>query len=241
MGERKPRSKLIVALDVPTLEEAERWVILLKGRISLFKVGSVLFTAEGPSVVEMIRRQGGEVFLDLKFHDIPNTVAEACRVATRLGVSMLNLHIVSGKKVLQDAAKAVSEEASRQGLRKPYLLGVTLLTHLDKTSLSHFGWDLEGEMKEEVIHLATLAKEDGLDGVVCSPQEIRPVREALGKEFLIVTPGIRPAGSNLHDQKRVSRPKEAMTAGADYIVVGRPILESKAPLKTVEAILSEIA
>jgi len=233
-------SKLIVALDVPNLKEGETWVDLLRSRINIFKVGSTLFTATGPNVVEMIHKKGGEVFLDLKFHDIPNTVAEACRIATRLGVLMLNLHIVGGEKVLRETIFAVTEEASQKKLRKPLLLGVTLLTHLDKLTLSDLGWDLPGEVVEEVTHLAKIGKSAGLDGVVCSPQEIRSVREACGREFIIVTPGIRPVGSLLHDQKRVSSPKEAVLAGADYLVVGRPILESKDPLQMVASILEEI-
>lgn len=233
-------AKLIVALDVTDLKEAEGWVTLLRSRVSLFKVGSILFTKEGPRVIEMIRKKKGEVFLDLKFHDIPNTVSEACRVATRLGVLMVNLHMMGGEKMIQETVSAVTEEATLKKLRKPFLLGVTLLTHLDKESLAHLGWNLGGDIEQEVIHLAQIAKSTGLDGVICSPQEIRPVREACGEDFLIVTPGIRPVGSLLHDQKRVSPPKEAVAAGANYIVVGRPILESKDPLKMVETILEEI-
>ncbi len=240
MGNVPSDARLIVALDVPSLEEAEAWVDRLKDRIRYFKVGSVLFTAAGPKVIEMIRGKGGEIFLDLKYHDIPNTVASACRVAVNLGVWMLNVHVVSGRSVLRKTVEAVGDEASRKGIRKPILLGVTFLTHLDKDSISHFGWDLEGGMREEIIHLATLAQEDGLDGVVCSPQEIRAVREACGKDFVIVSPGIRPSGTAHHDQKRVSRPKEAVQAGADYLVIGRPILESKEPVKAAEAILKEM-
>ena len=235
-----PDSKLIVAIDVADFNEATEWVARLSPRVHLFKVGSVLFTKEGPRVIEMIRKKKGEVFLDLKFHDIPNTVSEACRVATRLGVWMTNLHIVGGEKVLEETVSAVKEEAALKKLRKPLLLGVTLLTHLDRSSLGYLGWDLPGEIEGEVVHLAKIAKSAGLDGAICSPQEIRPVREACGEEFVIVTPGIRPVGSLLHDQKRVSSPKEAVQAGADYIVVGRPVLESKDPLKMVESILEEI-
>ena len=235
-----PDSKLIVALDVADFKEAEEWVRRLSPRVNLFKVGSILFTKEGPRVIEMIRRKKGEVFLDLKFHDIPNTVSEACRVATRLGVWMTNLHIMGGEKVLAETVSAVKEEAALKKLRKPIVLGVTLLTHLDKQSLGSLGWEFPGEMDREVIRLAKLARSHGLDGVVCSPQEVRMVREACGKEFVIVTPGIRPAGARLHDQKRVSSPKEAIRAGADYIVVGRPILENEHPLEMVGAILEEI-
>ena len=146
-------SKLIVALDVSNLREAERWVDALRPHVTLFKVGSTLFTAVGPQVVEMIHQKKKDVFLDLKFHDIPNTVSDSCRVVARLGVLMMNLHIVGGNKVLKGAVAAVTEESSKIKSRKPILLGVTLLTHLDKDALSHFGWDLTGEMKEEVIRL----------------------------------------------------------------------------------------
>ena len=233
-------SKLIVALDVADCKEAEEWIDRLSPRVDTFKVGSILFTKEGPRVLEMIHRKKKEVFLDLKFHDIPNTVAEACRVATGLGVFMLNLHIVGGEKMIRETVSAVSEESSKRKLRKPLLLGVTLLTHLDKEALRDLGWALSGGLEAEVVHLAKMAQSSGLDGVVCSPQEIQPVRKACGKEFVIVTPGIRPVGSMLHDQKRVSSPKEAVQAGADYIVIGRPILESQNPLQMVDAILEEI-
>lgn len=232
-------AKLIVALDVPTFQDAERWVDLLRGEISIFKVGTILFTKEGPRVVEMVQRKKGEVFLDLKFHDIPNTVASASRVATDLGVFMMNLHIVSGGSVLKETVLAVTKEAAMKKIRKPLLLGVTLLTHLDGTALHELGWEVES-VEEKVLHLAQIAKRHGLDGVVCSPQEIRPLREAFGKDFLIVTPGIRLADSERDDQKRVGTSKEAVRQGADYLVVGRPILESKDPLKTVRSILKEI-
>lgn len=233
-------SKLIVALDVSDFKEAEEWVNRLSPRVATFKVGSILFTKEGPRVVEMIHRKKREVFLDLKFHDIPNTVSEACRTATRFGVLMLNLHVSGGEKMLRESVSAVSEESSKRKLRKPLLLGVTLLTHLDKEALSHLGWDFPGELEAGVVHLAKIAQSSGLEGVVCSPQEIQPVRQACGSRFVIVAPGIRPVGSLLHDQKRVSSPKEAVAAGADYIVVGRPILESPNPLQMVDAILEEI-
>ena len=233
-------SKLIVALDVQTLQDAKTWVEKLSPKVTLFKVGSILFTAAGPQVIDMIHEKKGEVFLDLKFHDIPNTVAGACRAATRLGVFMLNLHIVGGERVLRESVAAVTAEVSQRKLRKPFLLGVTLLTHLDREALHGLGWDLPGAMEEEVVHLARIASDSGLDGVVCAPPEIRPIRQALRKEFLIVTPGIRPLGTPLHDQTRVSEPKEAMKAGADYLVVGRPILESQNPLEMVDLILQEL-
>ncbi|MBI4436705.1 MAG: orotidine-5'-phosphate decarboxylase [Candidatus Omnitrophica bacterium] len=233
-------SKLIVALDVLTFQEAEEWVERLSPKVDLFKVGSTLFTAAGTPVIEMIRQKNKEVFLDLKFHDIPNTVVGACRAAVRLGVFMLTLHIMGGERVLRESVAAVTEEASQRKLRKSLLLGVTLLTHLGRETLGHLGWDLTGNMEEEVVHLARIASENGLDGVVCSPPEVHSVRQALRQDFLIVVPGIRPLGSPLHDQVRVSQPKEAIEAGADYLVVGRPILESQNPLEMVDLILKEI-
>jgi len=234
------RSKLIVALDVPTFEDAKKWVSLLSPQVKCFKVGSVLFTAEGPKVVEMIQKHKGNVFLDLKFHDIPNTVAAACRMATRMGVLMMNLHVVGGKDVLQKAVEAVQEESDKAKNKKPLLLGVTLLTHLNALALQEVGWEIAGSMEEKVVFLAERAKENGLDGVVCSPQEIAPVKTSCGEAFVVVSPGIRPVGSLLHDQTRISSPQEAVKAGADYLVVGRPILESKAPLQMVEEIFKEI-
>ncbi|MFH1857910.1 MAG: orotidine-5'-phosphate decarboxylase [Candidatus Omnitrophota bacterium] len=237
---KKPESRLIAALDVASFQEAERWVGILCPRLTHFKVGSILFTAAGPDVLEMIRRKGGEVFLDLKFHDIPNTVASACRAATRPGVFMMNLHIVGGGAVLREAAASVREEAAQKKLRKPILLGVTVLTHLDKEALGRLGWVAAGKLEDTVVHLAKFAQENGLDGVVSSPQEIRAIRESCGEDFCIVTPGIRPSGTAVHDQKRVGSPKEALRAGADYLVIGRPILESKDPLKLIDAIVKEI-
>jgi orotidine-5'-phosphate decarboxylase len=218
--------KLIVALDLPTLEEARRLVKLLKEEVSLYKVGSVLFTKAGPEAVAMIRDEGGEVFLDLKFHDIPNTVASACEAASKIdGVFMLNVHASGGKAMLEAASAAVKKTKS-----KPILLGVTVLTS-----------EASAEASSEVLRLAMLCKESGLGGVVCSAQEAAAVRKACGKDFVIVTPGIRPTGSAAHDQIRITTPTEAVQNGADYIVVGRPILEASDPLKVVRSILKEIA
>lgn len=215
------QDKLIVALDVPTFKEAQRFVKLLKKEVSFYKVGSILFTAEGPDAVRMIHDEGGRIFLDLKFHDIPHTVARACEAAARLGVFMLNVHASGGEEMLKSAAAAVKNLAS-----PPILLGVTVLT-------SEMGQDTA----DEVVLRAGLCQRAGLNGVVCSVHEIEAVRRRCGKGFVIVTPGIRPEGSAQGDQKRTAAPQEAFQKGADYIVVGRPILEASDPLRVVKTLL----
>lgn len=221
----KINSPLIVALDVASFAEAEHLVRDLCGVVSLFKVGLQLFTQEGPRVVEMIHKHGCEVFLDLKFHDIPHTVARACEAAAWLGVSLLTLHASGGRAMMETAANVVRKKGCP--LR---LLGVTVLTSESATA----------DTRLRVIHLAGQAKEAGLHGVVCSGHEAQVVREACGKVFLIVVPGIRPAGSAVGDQKRVMTPREALDVGADYLVIGRPVLEAKDPRQTVQQILSSL-
>lgn len=216
-----PDDRLIVALDVPSLKEAELLLKKLKGTVSYYKVGLRLFTAAGPDTVKMVRAAGGKVFLDLKFHDIPNTVAQACESAMSLGVSMLNLHAAGGREMLEAAVKAVN--------KRTLLIGVTVLT------------SQAGDSKGRVVELAKLCKESGLDGVVCSAQEAVAVRKACGPNFLIVTPGIRPVGyGKSDDQKRVETPASAIAAGSNYLVVGRPILQNPDPLAVARQILEEI-
>lgn len=219
---------MIVALDVGSLQEARRFVRLLKSEVHLYKVGSVLFTAAGPEVVRMIHDEGGRVFLDLKYHDIPNTVAKACEAAAGLGVFMLDLHARGGREMLRAAAEAVKVADS-----PPLLIGVTVLTS-----------DPSGpDVSREVVQWASLCYESGLDGIVCSPQEIESVRSRCGRKFVIVAPGIRPkieGASYKDDQVRIATPSEAVRRGADYLVVGRPILAASDPLKVVKAILGEI-
>jgi orotidine-5'-phosphate decarboxylase len=220
---------IIVALDfaaeAPALALAER---LDPARCRL-KVGKELFTRLGPAFVERLQRLGFEIFLDLKFHDIPNTVAAACAVAADLGVWMVNVH-VSGGRAMMEAAR---ERLSRYE-RPPLLIGVTVLTSLDRADLDAIG--CPGEPRERVLALATLAHESGLDGIVCSPLEAAPVRAALGSEFRLVTPGVRPAGAASGDQKRVMTPAEALAAGADYLVIGRPITQAPDPLSVIDEI-----
>jgi orotidine-5'-phosphate decarboxylase len=215
--------RLIFALDVDSLREAGRLVRLFRDKVSLYKVGLGLFTAAGPDAIRMIQDEGGRVFLDLKFHDIPNTVARACEAATLLQVFMMNVHAQGGVAMMKAAAEAVGDRAK--------LIGVTVLTSDPKTK----------DTEARVVRLAESAKEAGLGGVVCSAFEVKAVRAACGPDFTIVTPGIRPSGTNLGDQKRAVTPREALAAGSDYLVVGRPILEADNPIQALDSILAEIS
>ncbi len=211
---------LILALDVEGLKQAKQFVDLLYPEVKIFKVGSQLFTAAGPEIVKVIQDKGAEVFLDLKYHDIPNTVKNAVSAAASLKVKMLTVHISGGKEMLISAASVIN---------RPKIIGVTILTSKD-----------EDNAKDKVLELSKLAKESGLDGVVCSVREASLVKKECGKDFIVVTPGIRPQGAAKDDQARVATAKDAIKAGADYIVVGRPIIESKNPKETVLQIIKEI-
>ncbi|MBI3318413.1 MAG: orotidine-5'-phosphate decarboxylase [Candidatus Omnitrophica bacterium] len=236
----KPSERLIVALDVQGPEEALGLVkTLVPAGVSRFKVGLELFTSCGSSVLEGIRRAGGEVFLDLKLHDIPNTVARAAAAATRLGVWMMNLHIQGGSSMMRQALISVREEAKKRRIQPPLLVGVTVLTSMAEKDLMDLG--LRKTLKDQVLDLAKLAKSVGLDGIVASPREAKVIRWACGEGFLIVTPGIRPKESTEDDQQRTATPSEAIQAGADYIVVGRPIISNADPAGAAKAILTEIS
>jgi orotidine-5'-phosphate decarboxylase len=226
-----PRERLIVALDVPNTDLARRLVDTLAGVVGMFKVGSELFTAAGPDFVRELVARGEHVFLDLKFHDIPNTVAGAVASAGQLGASLIDVHGLGGRAMMAAAAGALPAMGCR-------LLAVTMLTSHDEASLAELG--LPGTMPQSVERLARLAKDAGVDGVVASPQEVALVREACGEGFLIVTPGIRPAGAARGDQARLATPREARRAGADYLVVGRPITQSADPRAAADAILVEM-
>ncbi|MBI4495533.1 MAG: orotidine-5'-phosphate decarboxylase [Deltaproteobacteria bacterium] len=230
--------KVIFALDVPSLPEARRFVRLLKGRVEWFKVGLELFTAWGKEAVRSVREEGGRVFLDLKFHDIPNTVAGAAEEAVKMGVEMFNLHATGGREMMRRAAERCRRVAGELGRQPPLLLAVTVLTSLAEEDLSQVG--LAGPLPERVLDLARLAREAGLDGVVSSPREILPLRRNCGSGFLIVTPGIRPPGALEDDQKRVMTAREAFAAGADYVVVGRPVRLAPDPAAAMDRILEEI-
>lgn len=231
----EPKNRVIVALDVPTLDEASDLARRLAPHVAAVKIGSQLFTAEGPRAVHAMRDLGLRVFLDLKFHDIPNTVAGAVASARNLGVWMLNVHCSGGSAMMAEAAKAASSSAARE---RPLVLGVTVLTSLDEATLqATFG--TSRTLREEVQHLARQARAAGLDGVVASPREIVDIRQACGPAFLIVTPGVRPVVAAHNDQKRVMTPAEAIQVGADYVVVGRPILAAKDPVEAAQRIAAE--
>ncbi len=228
--------KLIVALDVNTLQKARTLVDKLYPAIKIFKVGSELFTAAGPQAVRMINKKGAKVFLDLKFHDIPNTVASAVKQAAGLDVFMVNIHASGGSDMIKAAKEALKLLPKN---KKPVLLAVTVLTSIDKATLKSLG--INRPPIKQVCLLAKMAKAHGADGVVCSPQEIKQVRRACGKRFVIVTPGVRPLGKALADQKRVATPQKAIKQGADFIVVGRPITEAPNPKKAAKEIVSQIS
>ena len=228
-------SRLIVALDVETLSEATDVARRLAPHVAAVKIGSQLFTAEGPRVVRSMCDLGVRVFLDLKFHDIPNTVAGAVASASNLGVWMLNVHCSGGSAMMAEAAKAAS--AATSGGR-PLVLGVTILTSFDEAGLQTTLGTVR-TLRQQVQHLARQAQAAGLDGVVASPHEIVDIRQACGPAFLIVTPGVRPAEADWGDQRRVMTPGEAIRVGADYVVVGRPILFAKDPAQAAQRIAKD--
>jgi orotidine-5'-phosphate decarboxylase len=234
-------ARLLVALDVPSLDEAESLLVRLEGALSGCKIGSQLFTAAGPAAIETARKRGFRVFLDLKFHDIPNTVAAAVREATRLGVFMLNIHASGGLAMACAGAEAAATAAREFGMPRLLCLGVTVLTSLDRTAL-HREVGVPASVEAHVLHLAGMAREAGLDGCVASPQEISPLRLAMGPEWIIVTPGIRPSSGAKRpdDQIRIATPRRALAAGADYLVVGRPITGAPDPAAAASAILAEL-
>lgn len=232
-------SRLIVALDVDTVGKARRLIEQLRNVVGMFKVGSQLFAAAGPELVREIVHGGGKVFLDLKFHDIPNTVAAAGVEASRLGVSIFNVHAMGGSEMMRRTADAVAETAQREGRDRPSIIAVTLLTSANEATLGELG--INSDPAKLVVHLARMAHASGLDGVVASPKEAAAVRSAMTKtDFLIVTPGVRPSGAATDDQKRVTTPRDAILGGSDYIVVGRPILNAPDPVRAAAQISEEI-
>jgi orotidine-5'-phosphate decarboxylase len=232
------KEKIILALDVETKDQAAAWVEKTKDQVGLYKVGKQLFTAEGPDVVRMIKKGGGRVFLDLKFHDIPNTVAAASVEALRLGADIFNVHALGGYNMMARSAEAVQNEAERLSIEKPMLIAVTILTSMNEEALRGAG--IATPLAEEVGRLAMLAKKAGLDGVVASPQEIGLIRECCGEDFKIITPGVRPAFASKDDQMRTMTPADAVKAGADYLVIGRPITKAENPAKAARMIAEEM-
>jgi orotidine-5'-phosphate decarboxylase len=233
------KDKLIVALDVDTAERARALFEQLREVAGMFKIGSQLFTAAGPQVVREIVSGGGKIFLDLKFHDIPNTVAAAGVEATRLGVSIFNVHASGGSEMMKRTVAAVQEVSARENLAKPKVIAVTVLTSIDGDTLREIG--IDSSTRTFVTNLARAAAASGLDGVVSSPQEIDLIRNAVREpNFLIVTPGIRGTTEAAGDQRRTMSAADAVTAGADYLVVGRPITAAGDPVQAAQRVVSEI-
>jgi orotidine-5'-phosphate decarboxylase len=232
------RDRVFVALDVETLDDASALLDRLEGAVTGVKIGSQLFTGVGPAAVELALERGYRVFLDLKFHDIPNTVAGAVRAATRLGVFMLDVHASGGADMMRTGAESAAQAARDFNVTRPICLAVTVLTSLDRRALaSEVG--VPASVEAHVLKLAEGARDAGLDGCVASPQEIRRIRNALGPRFRIVTPGIRPTTAN-DDQKRVATPRAAVQAGADYLVIGRPITAATDPKAAAAAIIADL-
>jgi orotidine-5'-phosphate decarboxylase len=231
--------RIIVPLDVPT-ETAAIDLIDRLSEVQFWKVGLELFVSCGPSILEHLKKRQKRIFLDLKFHDIPNTVAGACRAAAQFGVDILNVHATAGSIALKSAKEASLEGASLAGVTPPKLIAVTILTSLSARELA-FELKIPIELPEYALHLALLTQEAGLDGVVCSPQEATQLRETCGNDFLLVCPGVRPQTAALGDQQRALTPAAAISAGANYLVIGRPITAAADPAQAFQAICAEIS
>jgi len=233
------KDRLVLALDVDSDTEALGIVTELKDEVGMFKVGYQLFTAYGPDIVSRIISAGGRVFLDLKYHDIPHTVAKASHEAVKLGVSIFNVHALGGLDMMRAAADQANETAQKMNRTMPLVLAVTILTSMDEKNLRK-ELKITRSLQREVTHLARLAQRAGMHGVVASSQEIKMLRRAVRGKFIILTPGVRPAWAALDDQKRVMTPGEAVSAGADYIVIGRPVLRAADRREAVRKIMEEI-
>lgn len=236
--------RIIVALDVATESEAVELVTKLRDHVGLFKIGLELIYSVGISIIQKVINLGGEVFLDGKFKDIPNTVAGASRAVTGLGVKMFNVHTMGGFEMMKFAHQATKEEASRLNIKRPIILGVTILTSIDQTTMNQ-ELRIPGVVETQVVHLAKLAEKTGLDGVIASPHEIEAILRSISKEMLIITPGVRPSWAASQDQKRIMTPFEAILKGASYLVIGRPITmpptKIGTPVKATKLIEEEIA
>ena len=236
------RERLVLALDVDDFKKAEELVNELSDYVGVFKIGSQLFTAEGVKVIDMVNKRGGKVFLDLKFHDIPHTVARVAEVVTRLGVYIFTIHTSGGYKMMKAAVEGTIKTSKTLKIKKPLILGVTLLTSINQEILKN-EIGIKKRLEEQVVHLAKLAQDAGLDGVVASPREIQVIRVACGDDFIILTPGIRPIGGILahqDDQERIMTPGEAIRLGADFLVIGRPIRKAAHPVEAAKKILREM-
>jgi len=240
MSSARAGNPLCLALDVPSFKDAEAIVREISDLVGVFKVGMELFTSVGPEIVAMIHQSGSRVFLDLKYHDIPNTVAGAIRSATRLGVFLVDVHASGGAEMMRAAAAAAVDEAARIGTERPRLLAITVLTSLTAAMLRD-EIHVRTPLPEHVVSLAKLAQDCGLDGAVASPLETAAIRQECGQSFIILTPGIRPRGAGAEDQQRITTPGEAIERGSDFIVVGRPIVRAADRRAACEAILADIA
>ena len=225
-------SPVVIALDFKDKASTLNLVNQLQPDLCRLKVGKELFVRCGPDLVKELIDKGFDVFLDLNFHDIPNTVAAACQAAAELGVWMVNVHASGGRKMMQAAREAIINSS-----HQPLLIGVTVLTSLSREDIAETGLDIEPQ--QQVLRLAKLAKDSGLDGVVCSPLEAALLKQQVAQDFCLVTPGVRPAGSDIGDQQRIMTPAKALQAGSDYLVIGRPITASSDPLKSLQAIIAE--
>ncbi len=234
------KNKLCVALDVDSGSKAKALVHELKDYVGYFKIGMQLFTSEGPQIVRDINELGGQVFLDLKYHDIPNTVASAAIEAAKLGTSIINVHASGGYEMMNETSRKLGEFCEKNQIKKPIILAVTVLTSINERIMND-DMKVLGPVDAQVTHLARLAKKAGLDGVVSSPLEITNIRAACGSGFIILTPGIRPAWAAANDQKRITTPREAVDSGSDILVLGRPITDNPKPAEAAKLVLEELA
>lgn len=235
-----PKERIVLALDVDTHDEALDLVKVLTPYVGVFKIGMQLYNSVGPAMVRQVNELGGKVFVDLKLHDIPNTVGAAGKVLTRLNSFMFNVHAAGGREMMQKTATEVSKEAARLGITPPLILAVTVLTSISDSQLKDEMYINDLNVQELAVKWAVMAKESGLNGVVCSPKEITAIRAACGPDFKIVTPGIRPRWSEANDQKRITTPRDALGLGADYMVIGRPITKADNPKAAALKIIEEL-
>lgn len=234
------KDRIVLALDVDTQTEALQLVTQLADYVGVFKIGMQLYNSVGPDIVHRVHALGGRVFLDLKLHDIPNTVGAAAKVITRLQTHMFNVHAAGGREMMRAAVREASAEANAMGQKSPLLLAVTVLTSISQQELAEEMFVTNLKVEELVVKWALIAQESGMGGVVCSPQEISPIRQACGADFKIVTPGIRPSWSAANDQKRITTPRQALELGADYMVIGRPIVKAEDPMAAAQRIINEL-
>lgn len=230
--------RIIAALDVRSMEEVKKLVEGLGNTISFYKVGMELFYAVGPQVIKYLKDNGKKVFLDLKLHDIPNTVAEGLVSLMKLGVDIFNVHASGGLTMMTKAANRVKEEAAQLGIMAPKLIAITVLTSINEDDWAGLG--MNTPIDKQVLRLAKLTQQAGLDGVVASPREAKAIRELCGSDFMIITPGVRPLGAKKDDQSRIATPKQALLNGASRLVIGRPIYQAAEPLKAAQHIIAEI-